>query len=102
MSVKKTDREYIDAKGNLHKVFASGRTEIYINGPHSEGQFFIEITDAADESVNRQRFMPSIRENIEDTIQVREDDEGNSSQEATPGLDSLDADKEVAEDGNTT
>lgn len=79
---KKADREYTDANGNVHKVFADGRTEIYHNGPHDADQNFMELTDAADEAVNRRRFMPWTKtaDNVEDNLMVRDDD-------ATPGVD---------------
>jgi len=78
---QKKDREYTDAKGNLHKVFADGRTEIYIGG-FQEGARYVECTDAADQSVNRKRFLPQRQETVEDTLIVRDDPE-----EATPGID---------------
>lgn len=75
MAKKKADREYTDANGHVHKVFADGRTEIYHNGPHDADQEFMEITDAADEAVNRRRFMPWTKtaNKVEDNLMVRED-----------------------------
>ena len=105
MSVQRKDSQYTDAKGNLHKIFADGRTEIYYKGPHDleitdcSGYKFMEITDSADESVNRRRFMPQVKQTVEETLQVRA---GSFSQDAIPGSDSLEDDKEVAHDGNTT
>ncbi len=81
MAKQKQDREYTDAKGNLHKVFADGRTEIYIGG-FDEGMRYVECTDAADESVNRKRFLPQRMETVEDSLIVRDDPE-----DATPGID---------------
>ena len=86
MAKKKVDREYTDAKGNLHKVFADGRTEIYIGG-WTEGLRYVEVTDAADEAVNRRRFLVQRQETVEDSLIVRDDPE-----EATPGLDYDDRD----------
>ena len=88
VAVKKSDKEFTDAKGDLHKHFADGRSEIYLKGPHNPAQQFAEITDAADEAVNRRRFLPMPPSGaVEDTLQVRDDPE----ESAMPGID-LDGD----------
>ncbi len=98
MSTKKLDREYTDAKGDVHKVFTDGRTEIYHKGPHDKDQRFMEITDEADEAVNRRRFLPWTRTNVEDTLQHRDDPEDtlqrrdDPEETATPGIDGLEDD----------
>ena len=68
MAKKKRDTEYTDAKGDLHKQFADGSCEIYIGGFDKDEQY-AEITDEADRSVRRKRFMPYIAPPIEDTLQ---------------------------------
>ena len=86
MAKKKVDREYTDAKGDVHKVFADGRTEIYHKGPHDKDQKFMEVTDETDESVNRRRFIPwTGYETVEDELLTRDDPE----ETATPGIDDL-------------
>ena len=91
MSVKKSDHEYTDAKGDRHKVFADGRTEIYHKGnlptPHGLGQKYMEITDEADKAVRRRRFMPWTKQSVEDGLQVRGDPEDTT----VPGIDFDDA-----------
>ncbi len=82
MATQKKDREYTDAKGNLHKVFANGRTEIYIGGFDKDASY-VECTDAADESVNRKRFLRQrLLKTVEESLIVRDDPEV-----ATPGQD---------------
>jgi len=85
---KKQDSEYTDAKGNLHKHYADGRAEIYIGG-FDKSEQYCEITDAADEAVNRKRFLPYVEPPA--PLQVRDDPE----ETATPGIDDLD----VTDDG---
>ena len=88
---KKVDHEYTDAKGDLHKVFADGRTEIYHKGPHAPDQEFMEITDKLDESIKRRRFMPWTKNKpIEDTLETRDD--------SLPGMVDLDDDFEGLDD----
>jgi len=84
MAKSKQDHEYTDAKGDVHKVFADGRTEIYHKGPHDADQQFMEITDKTDKSINRRRFLPWTQTKVEDTLQVRGDDDEDS---AMPGVD---------------
>lgn len=84
MAKAKQDHEYTDAKGDVHKVFADGRTEIYHKGPHDKDQNFMEITDETDQSVNRRRFMPWTQTKVEETLQVRSDDPEDN---AMPGVD---------------
>ena len=69
MAKKKQDSEYIDAKGDLHKQFADGSCEIYIGGFDKDKQY-VEITDEADESVGRKRFMPYVAPPIQETLQT--------------------------------
>ena len=87
MSVKKIDHEYTDAKGDLHKVFADGRSEIYHKGntamPHPADQQYMEITDDVDRSVKRKRFMPWTKQTVEEGLQVRDDPEDAT----VPGID---------------
>lgn len=93
MAKKKVDREYTDAKGDVHKVFTDGRTEIYHKGPHDKDQQFMEVTDGADEMVNRRRFLPWTKQTVEETLQVRDDPEESVEgfdPEGTPGIDDLD------------
>lgn len=59
MAKQKQDTEYTDAKGNLHKQFADGRSEIYIGGFDKTKQY-VEVTDGADKMVHRKRFLPYI------------------------------------------
>lgn len=77
MSVRKRDREYINAKGDRIKEFADGRSEYYHKGkvelPHPADQQYMEITDEADKAVNRRRFMPWTKQSVEDGLQVRLD-----------------------------
>lgn len=87
MSKQKTDTEFTDAKGDVHKHFADGRSEIYHKGPHDRDQQFMEITDGADQAVNRRRFLPWTQSKVEDQLQVREDPEI-----AVPGIDDLEDD----------
>ena len=91
MAKQKQDREYTDAKGNLHKVFADGRTEIYIGGFDKDARY-VEVTDGADEGVNRKRFLLQRPETVEESLTVRDDPE-----EATPGIDF--DNEEIGEDG---
>ncbi len=103
MAKQKTDREYTDAKGDLHKVFADGRTEIYHKGPHDQGQEFMEITDEADIAVNRRRFLPWTKQTVEDTLQVRDDPEEvvrEFDPEGTPGVDLIDDDGDIIDDAD--
>ena len=97
MSVKKSDREYTDAKGDLHKVFADGRSEIYHKGnlptPHGPGQEYMEITDEADKAVRRRRFMPWTKQKVEDTLQVR----GDPEDATVPGIEFDEAENESDE-----
>ncbi len=87
MSVKKSDHEYTDAKGDRHKVFADGRSEIYHKGnlalPHAADQNYMEITDEADKAVRRRRFIPWTQQKVEDGLQVR----GDPEDAAAPGID---------------
>lgn len=86
MSTKKVDYEYTDAKGDLHKVFTDGRTEIYHNGPHVPDQEFMEVTDDTDKMVNRRRFIPWTKNvSVEAGLATRDD-----AEEAMPGIDDLD------------
>ena len=89
MAVKKTDKEFTDAKGNMHKHFADGRSEIYIGGFDSFADY-VEVTDQADAMVNRKRFIRQVPQRVEDTLQVRDDPE----ETATPGIDFDDPDLE--------
>ncbi len=100
MAKKKTDSEYTDAKGDLHKHFADGRSEIYHKGPHPTGQQFMEITDGADEAVNRRRFLPWTKQTVEDTLQVRDDPEVATveSDEAVPGIDLIDDNGDIVDE----
>lgn len=101
MAKQKRDHEYTDAKGDLHKHFADGRAEIYHKGPHAKDQQFMEITDEADEAVNRRRFLPWTKQSVEDTLQVRDDPEESAREfdpEGTPGVDLIDEDGEKMED----
>ena len=73
MAKRKQDTERTDAKGNLHKTFSDGRSEIYIGGFDQEN-IYIEITDGADEAVNRKRFLPSGTKHgpsVQDTLLTR-------------------------------
>jgi len=56
MPKKKYPNEYDDAKGDTHKEFSDGSCEIY-HGGFREDRTYMEITDEADVSVNRRRFM---------------------------------------------
>lgn len=85
MAVEKKDREFTDAKGNLHKHFADGRSEMYIGGFYPRARY-VEVTDTADAMVNRKRFILQEPLRVEDTLQVRDDPEENG----VPGVDSLD------------
>jgi hypothetical protein len=103
MAKQKTDREYTDAKGDLHKVFADGRTEIYHKGPHAPDQQFMEITDGADEAVNRRRFLPWTKQTVEDTLQVRDDPEETVREvdpEEIPGIDLIDNGGDIIDDAD--
>ena len=94
MAKKKKDTEYIDAKGDLHKQFADGSCEIYIGGFDKDEQY-VEITDEADESVRRKRFMPYIAPPIQETLQntdapeVATRDLSNDAQAAAKDADGL-------------
>jgi len=91
MSVKKENREYTDAKGNLHRVFADGRTEIYIGG-FDKGAEYVECTDEADEAVNRKRFLHYIDPPVAETVQHGDPEVATRDiDEEIPGLD-LDTD----------
>lgn len=81
MARQKTDKQFDDAKGNTHKHFVDGRSEIYCGGYDKDAQY-AEITDEADEAVNRKRFVRMEDQSVEDTLIVRDDPE-----EPTPGLD---------------
>ena len=91
MARQKQDTETTDARGNVHKHYTDGRSEIYYKGKHAAAVDlagdFMEITDDADKAVNRRRFMPWTKTaKIEDTLETRDADE------AIPGLD-LDTDE---------
>ncbi len=77
MAVPKEDTEFTDALGNLHKHFADGRSEIYYKGTGSNPENrFMEITDGADEAVNRRRFLPWTKSApIADTLETRDNPE---------------------------
>jgi hypothetical protein len=111
MSVKKIDREYINAKGDRIKEFADGRSEYYHKGkvelPHPADQQYMEITDDADKAVNRRRFIPWTKQSVEDGLQVRDHPGGivvpepeaselrklaETNDDAVPGIDFDDAD----------
>ncbi len=81
MAKKKQDSEYTDAKGDLHKQFANGSCEIYIGG-FDKDQQYVEITDEADESVSRKRFMPYVAPPIQETL--RNTDAPEVSKRFTP------------------
>ncbi len=103
MAKKKLDSEYTDAQGNLHKHFADGRAEIYHKGPHAKDQQFMEITDKADEAVNRRRFLPWTKQTVEDTLQTRDDPEETVrefDEEGTPGIDLIDENGDIKADGD--
>jgi len=68
MSIKKKDRQFNDAKGNTHKHFADGRSEIYIGGFVKDTEY-VECTDEADKSVNRKRFLRYIAPPVDETVQ---------------------------------
>lgn len=90
MAKRKTDTEYTDAKGNLHRVFADGRSEIYIGGFDKSARY-VEVTDEGDRAVNRKRFLLQREETLVDMLTTRDDPEI-----ATPGLDF--DDREIDED----
>ena len=91
MSVKKSDSEYTDAKGNLHKHFANGRSEIYIGG-YEKDTAYVEITDAADEAVNRKRWLRYVAPPIPETVQHNDPEIAtrDGENEGVPGIDLLD------------
>ena len=100
MAVRKTDTEFTDAQGNTHKHFLDGRAEIYYGGYDKSAQY-AEITDEADEAVNRKRFLLQRREPVEDTLQVRGDYENTAKEfdpEGIPGIDLIDGNGEVMDD----
>jgi len=85
MAVKKKPTIRTDAKGDVHKTFPDGRTEIYHKGKHDDvvdlDGTFMEVTDELDESINRKRFIPWTKNEstVEDSLTVRDD--------AVPGID---------------
>ena len=91
MAKRKQDREFTDAKGNLHKHFTDGRSEIYIGGFDSS-EHYAEVTDDADEAVNRKRFIRYVEPVA--PLQVRDDPE----EMATPGIDFDDPELDAEED----
>jgi elongation factor P--beta-lysine ligase len=74
MAKAKTDNQFDDAKGNTHKHFTDGRSEIYIGGFDQSAQY-AEVTDAADEAVNRKRFIKTQTEPVADSLMTRDDPE---------------------------
>lgn len=93
MSVKKSDTEYTDAKGNLHKQFADGRSEVYIGGYDKDAEY-VEVTDGADEAVKRKRFLPYVAPPVEETVQHGDPEISTRQIDdlSVPGLDDLDSD----------
>lgn len=94
MAKKKQDTEYTDAKGDLHKQFADGSCEIYIGG-FDKDEKYVEITDEADESVRRKRFMPYVAPPIQETLQDTDAGEIATREiedDAVPGIDFDDPD----------
>lgn len=91
MSVKKSDSEYTDAKGNLHKQFADGRSEIYLGG-YDKNTEYVEVTDMADASVNRKRFLRYVAPPVSETVQHNDPEIATRAieDEGVPGIDSLD------------
>ncbi len=100
MAVRKTDTEFTDAQGNTHKHFLDGRAEIYYGGYDKSAQY-AEITDEADEAVDRRRFIRQRRETVQDALQVRSDPEIATKEfdpEGIPGIDLIDGNGEVMDD----
>ena len=93
MSVKKSDGEYTDAKGNLHKQFADGRSEIYLGGYDKDTEY-VEVSDMADAAVNRKRFLRYVAPPVSETVQHHDPEIATRDVEAEgmPGVDSLDPD----------
>jgi len=86
MSVKKSDSEYTDAHGNLHKQFADGRSEIYIGGYDKDTEY-VEVTDGADQAVNRKRFLRYIAPPVSETVQHNDPEIATRDDDAVPGID---------------
>ncbi len=95
MSVKKSDSEYTDAKGNLIKQFADGRTEIYIGGYDKDTEY-VECTDEADKVVKRKRFLRYIAPPFSDSVQNRDPEIAtrDTQVKGVPGIDALDPDND--------
>ncbi len=95
MSVKKSDNEYTDAKGNLHKQFADGRSEIYIGGYDKDTEY-VDITDGADEAVKRKRFLRYVAPPVAETVQHHDPEIATRDVEddAVPGIDWLEPDED--------
>jgi hypothetical protein len=101
MSVKKSDSEYTDARGNLHKQFADGRAEIYIGGYDKDTEY-VDVTDEADKAVNRKRFLRYIEPPVSETVLHHDpeiatrylDSTREIEDDGVPGIDSLDSDED--------
>lgn len=98
MSVKKSDSEYTDAKGNLHKQFADDRSEIYIGG-YDKGTEYVEVTDGADEAVNRKRFLRYVAPPVDETVQHNDPEIATRAEDADQLLVDLDTDEFCGQHG---
>lgn len=98
MAKEKTDTEFTDAKGVTHKHFADGRSEMYYGGFDKDAEY-AEITDAADEAVNRKRFLLQPRVTVEETLQIRDPEVATEdSDDAIPGIDLIDENGDIVDE----
>ncbi len=77
MATKKKDKTYEDAKGNTICQHPDGSSEMYVGGKENHKRW-IDVSNEADDAVNRKRFLPDFS---------RPTDEDLATREAQPGLD---------------
>lgn len=88
MPKKQYPHRYEDANGNTIIQFKDGASQMYIGGKDNAKKW-LDVSNEADEMVNRQRYLPDITA-PHVPIQTRDD--------AMPGVDDLDEENDNAAD----
>ncbi len=88
MATKKKDKTYEDAKGNTICQHPDGSSEMYVGGKENHKRW-IDVSNEADDAVQRKRFLPDYSRPSNDSVATRE---------AQPGLDFDDRDENETSD----
>ena len=88
MATTKKDKTYTDANGNTICQHPDGSSEMYVGGKDNHKRW-LDVSNEADDAVNRRRFLPDFS---------RPTDDGVATREPTAGLDFDDPD--IEDDGD--